>query len=155
MTFDKHLRKLHAALRTLDGTEDRLIARRNARRRVWSALRAIRATVDAEYPAYPARRATCRLTPQGRIARLQRAGWTDVSASVAGAFAAAGVRVRRVVVQGGVGGTAPYVRSTRYYVPEWAYAIGPGHPARLRAAKRSAVERRVAIATAALAKPET
>ena len=45
--MDKQLRKLAGALRTLDGTEGRPIARRNARKRVLGALRAIRASVEA------------------------------------------------------------------------------------------------------------
>jgi hypothetical protein len=145
--LDERLRALRAALRGLDGTEARPRARRTARQRVLGALRALRVDVDGRWPAIVSRAGGPRLkTFEGRRARLEAKGWVregDDSALIA--YAAAGVPIRRVH---GVNrsGAACYV----ILIPGWAHAIGSAATGRLRAAKRSHIEKRVALSEAAL-----
>lgn len=158
--LDQRLRVLRAALRGLDGTEGRPRARRTARKRVLAALRAVRAEVDARWPAIVSREGVRRLkTFEGRLARLTSKGWEVVDdATVIARFAAAGVPIRRVegvpvgtvrAAQRGLAPAALPVKSATL-VPGWAIDIGPTDTARLKAAKRSNAEKRIARAEATL-----
>jgi len=156
--FDDQLKRLRRELRKLEGTETP-IARRNARARVLTAARLLRAAVDKSYPPIVNRTGVKRLkTIHGRIVRLEAAGWSlldwrGVSISdshamrSAGVFAAAGVPVKRIVGQSRDGH-----RSWAVLVPKWAKAIGED-PVQLRAAKKSLKLRNAAIVAEALATP--
>lgn len=163
---EKALRRLRQALRTLGGTEGRPVARRNARGRVLTALRLVRAALDKEAPALrkaPTRNRTIRRDPKGyvdqKIARLRKADWREVSQSDAIAFAAAKAPMTRVAgkIQARVSPSAKRLGATAYqwvdlcFVPVWALAVGPD-PKAIRGAKRSITERRHALAVAALQK---
>lgn len=145
--LDERLRVLRAALRGLDGTDGRQVARRNARQRVLRALRAVRTELDSRWPAIVTRAGVRRLkTYEGKLARLTRKGWeAEPDARRIASYAAAGVPVRRVQGLNRSGKV-----DTATLVPGWAVAIGPDDTARLRAAKRSNMEKRVARAEAAL-----
>jgi hypothetical protein len=158
--LDGRLRALRAALRGLDGTDGRPRARRTARKRVLAAMRAVRADVDERWPAIVSREGVRRLkTFEGRLRRLTSKGWEVVDdATVIAAFAAAGVPIRRVegtaaatvrAAQWGLASAAPPVKSATL-VPGWAIDIGPRDTVRLRAAKRSNAEKRIARAEAML-----
>ncbi len=171
--LDERLRALRAALRGLDGTDGRQIARRNARKRALGALRALRAEIDARWPAIITRAGVRRLkTFEGRLRRLTDKGWEVVQdPATLARFAEAGVPLRRVeglaardVRQGAKNGPrararanaaglippqAPRTRAATL-VPGWAIDIGPDDPVRLKAAKRSNMEKRVARAEGAL-----
>lgn len=136
-TFAAHVRKLGRALATLEGTADRPIARRNARKRVLQALRAVRGAVDEQFPAIVSRAGVKRLDPETRAKRLKRAGWVPVPPNVAATFAAAGAPLRDL----GEGGV--------YYLPRWAMAVGANR-AKLQAARKSLVIRNAAVATMVL-----
>lgn len=138
--IDQAVRDLQRALRTLPGTEDRAIARRNARVRVLGALRKIRGAVDTAYPAIVKRGGYTRLTVQGRLQRLLRAGWVIKSnANTAAAYASEGVPVRK---HPGTTGAL--------LVPGWASAIGLDDRTKLRAAVKSRKLRLAALSEAAL-----
>jgi len=140
--YDIALYALVMALRGLDGTEGRPIARRNARRRVLGALRKVRAVVDEKAPAIIMRGKVTRLkTTKGRIARLEARGWISIAAAMAGALAAHGVSVRRVVDEQGHG---------HLFVPTWAHEIGAVDGAKLREALKSVKLRRAVLAEKAL-----
>lgn len=140
MKTDELLRQLRRDLAKLDGTTDRPIARRNARRRVLGSLRRIRAAVDESFPAIINRTGTKRLTVDGRIRRLERAGWKYVNPSPwAPICATTGVPAK----------PHPSGQGQGLYVPGWAVAIGPD-PTKLKAAVRSVTIRRAALATQAL-----
>ncbi len=145
--LDERLRALRAALRGLDGTDGRARARRTARKRVLAALRAVRADVDERWPAIVSRAGVRRLkTFAGKVGRLTAKGWREeTDAGVLVQFAAAGVPIRRVHGPDRAGTIC-----TATLVPGWAADIGPTDTARLRAAKRSNVEKRVARAEATL-----
>lgn len=146
--LDERLRNLRATLRKLGGTDARPVARRNARKGVLSALRALRADVDERWPAIIERKNVQRLkTYAGRLARLTRKGWETCDVRDAALFATAGVPVRKVH---GYNRGDPTVSTTTLVVPGWAAAIGPDHPTQLRAAKRSTMEKRAALAADAL-----
>ncbi len=151
--LDQALGKLARALRGLDGTEGRPIARRNARRRVLTAARALRGQVDERWPAIVQRAGVQRLTPETRRRRLLAAGWVERPSPDVAAFATAGVPIRCVketVTTTNAMGQPVKRQTARYYVPSWADAIGTGNPARLRAAKRSTNEQKIARAEANL-----
>ncbi len=135
--------ELERALKTLDGTEGRPIARRNARKRVLAELRKIRAAVDKEYPAIVSRKGVKRLTVEGRIARLKQAGWVGVVHARAVEYAIEGVPIR--TVQGSL-----FARGVGGFVPTWAYAIGLAERAELRQAVKSRKHRLAALAAHAL-----
>lgn len=140
--FDAELRKLAAGIRGLEGTADRLIARRNARQRVLRELRKLRTLLDAKAPAIVKRGKVERLTVQGRINRLARKGWHDVDDDTAGRYAAAGVPVRRIVTD----------RRGRdqLFIPYWALCIGANNHAKLRQAKKDRKLQRAVVAEAKL-----
>jgi hypothetical protein len=145
--FDKGLWKLRSALKRLDGTEDRPIARRNARARVLGSMRLIRAVLNREYPAIKVAKTVVRLkTDRGRLDRLTRAGWKLVMN--ASSYAAAGVPVRELWLTAEMRSAS--TSNHRLFVPDWAVAIGPDKPAQLRAAKRSRKLRDTARTVAAL-----
>jgi hypothetical protein len=151
--IDRAFRQLRRALATLDDTDGRMIARRNARKRTLAALRQIRVAVDTLYPAIVSRKGTGRLTVKGRVVRLERAGWAEVDEMVIAGYAAAGITVKRVAeVITRNAGTPLEVTEVRerFFLPEWALAIGSATPARLRAAKASPALRRAALAEAML-----
>jgi hypothetical protein len=152
--LDGALVKLAGALRGLDGTDARPIARRNARRRVLGALAGLRGQVDQRWPAIVKRAGVRRLkTYAARAARLTRAGWEKVtSVGALAAYAAAGVPVRRVSGPAALRGEgeAPPATVSGDFVPSWAVAIGPGDQARLRATRRSTQAKQAARAEAAL-----
>lgn len=143
--FDDLLKPLRRALRTLPGTSDRPIARRNARRRVLTAVRAIRATVDREYPAIIVRGKVTRLkTVRGQHERAVRRGLAAIENTFVLAFLAAGVKpIRREFREGSK-------TWATWYVPSWAKAIGTHNPALLRRAKKSIKDRHAAITIATL-----
>ncbi len=128
---------LERALNTLEGTEDRPIARRNARKRVLAELRKIRAAVDKEYPAIVSRKGVKRLTLQTRVARLKRAGWSIETHDRAAAFALEKVPTR-------------FVDGVGHFVPNWAHAIGLADRSALRQAVKSRKHRLAALAAHAL-----
>jgi hypothetical protein len=145
--LDERLRAVSAALRGLDGTDGRPRARRTARKRVLAALRGLRADVDGRWPAIVSRAGVRRLkTFEGKVGRWTAKGWrAEADAGRLVAFAAAGVPIRKVQ---GMNRSGAVVSAT--LVPGWALDIGPTDTARLRAAKRSNVEKHVARAEATL-----
>lgn len=145
-SFDKQLKKLRASLLKLDGTSDRPIARRNARKRVLGALRSIRGAVDTLYPAIVSREGTKRLTPEGRLKRLRR-DWISISSGQAGPYAACGIPVKRIMEGGANDGTEPF---PVFYVPRWAHHIGYDAPSKLKRAKKDIVYRRALLVEIAL-----
>lgn len=155
--FEKQLRKLKGALRTLDGTEGRAIARRNARKRVLGALRTIRGALDYDFPAIVDRTGVKRLTPEGRQARLKRAGWVSTGGVDVGPFAAAKVPVRMLKERGTAFPGSDTVTAVTYYVPRWAWLIyhevgSLKAAAALKAANKDRVLQQAALAKAALLK---
>lgn len=150
--LDQALRNLRNALVKLDGTAERYRSRRNGRSRALTALRRMRAVMDETYPAIVLAKEKHRLkTTKGRLDRIRREGWKDVfgERDIAN-YAAAGVRVRKAVINDLVANGTP-IKRTYWFVPAWAKAIGADHPTELRAAKRSRIAQRAALATAALA----
>lgn len=140
------LRKLDKAISSLDGTSERMIARRNARARVLAALRAVRAHVDREFPAIVSRVGTTRLTYEGRRARLVRKGWARSTPEAAGFFAAAGVTVKFIRGKDRAGNDM----TDGPWVPKWAKVIGHTNQAQLRAAQKSVKIRQAVLAADAL-----
>lgn len=164
--LDETVRRLCKALRTLNNTTDRPIARRSARRRSLTALRLVRAAMDREFPAIKkSREGVKRLTPEGRVARMKRKGWQTVNTETAGAYAACGITVKRIAwttrekFQRGFKNGVPRYRLGEpeehelLFVPAWARAIGL-EPSRLRAAKKSRKTQQAALTVHAL-KDET
>lgn len=151
--FDDHLQRLRRELRKLEATESP-IARRNARRRVLTAMNGLRSVVDKSYPPIIDRTGVVRLkTFAGRLARAKKAGWTEVAgSSEAGYYAAAGVAVKKLEhtddgdERRGVAGQY----HAAWLIPKWAKAIG-NDPTRLRAAKKSRKLRAAALVDQALA----
>jgi hypothetical protein len=138
-SFDGLLRKLQHDLVHLPSTDARPIARRNARRKVLGSIRRIREIVDESFPPLTDRSGTKRLTVEGRVKRLERAGWKHVGDSWAAVCAATGVPVK----------LPPDGSTGSIWVPGWVVAIG-AEPSKLRAAHKSLVIRRAALATQAL-----
>ena len=169
MTFDKHIRRISRELRSLEATtDDRPRARRNARRRVLAAMRALRGAVDEAYPAIIAsREGVTHRPPEVRIKALKKALWRIVGVDDAGRFAALGVPVKRVawttyeqratgqrVYVNGVGWKEPKMETVAdehevLLVPGWAFAIG-FDAARLREAKKSRKIKNAAVTAEAL-----
>ncbi len=150
MTIEQKLRKLAQALKSCDGTEGRAIARRNARARVLSALRAVRAHVDTVYPSIVDRTGAKRLTLEGRLARLKRQRWVEVNASMtAGAYALQGVPMKTVRVLNPQHRGQPLAWK-RYFIPVWALDIGLDDPAKLRAAVKNRTYRKALQVEAAI-----
>lgn len=154
--YEPHLSKLRRELRRLENAPASPIARRNGRARVLTAMRALRAALDKSYPPIIDRTGVKHLkTFAGRFARLKNAGWRRVSdSSVAGYYAAAGVRVKRLehTDDGNEARGMPGVHHVAWLVPAWALAIGLDK-ARLRAAKKSLKLRNAALVSEALATP--
>ena len=121
MTLEQRLKKLTKACAGLIGTEERPIARRNARARVLSALRAVRSHVDEVYPAIVKREGTKRLTVEGRIARLKRKGMVEVSAT-AKDLALRGVKIHTIVVRNPQDKNPPLFVE-RHFAPRWALEL--------------------------------
>jgi len=127
------------ALRVLPHTDGRPRARRTARNNLLAVLRGLRVLADSQWPAIrTVKRAPTPKTAAGKQRRENRMlrGWVptdDTKSAIDMRLAGAAVKE--------VGG--------RYYVRDWADAIGP-NPARLRAAARSKIERDAALAEAAL-----
>jgi len=164
--IERELRKLEAT------TAERPIARRNARRRVLSAMRTLRKAIDAEYPAIVDRTGVKRADHKTRIKRLKATGWREVAAEAAGRYAALGVTIKRVAwkerttSQGaasyvnGVGWVMPkpethVVPHERLFAPTWAVAIAKGHgfvggAAEIRRALSNVKARRSAVVADAL-----
>lgn len=145
MNFDKHIQKLRRVLRTLDGTADRQIARRNARKRVLGVLRGLRGVVDAEFPAIISREGVERLTFDTRRVRLVRSDWKTVGSSEAGKYAAEGVTVKRLRGKNKTG-----IQFDELWIPGWAHVIGISNHVSLRKAVKSVVERKRIIAEISL-----
>lgn len=145
--LDKAMARVYKALRTCQGTEERPQARRSARARSLSALRLVRAALDREFPSIVVRAGVTRLkTFEGRVARLERAGWKMIEGSIAaGHFAAAGVPIKQLIHRIPNGG-----HQGAWFAPDWAHAIGIADPAKLRAAKKSRKLRNVVRTVAAL-----
>lgn len=160
-------RNLRRMIIKLDGTADRPIARRNARKRVLASLRKLRAAVDTSYPAIVNRsEPRVRKSPAERIRALEKAGWIRHSATSLGAYAAAGVPVKhikwKVVTESQSPGTyvkgKGWVHGTTkntvthevHLIPRWAKVIGPDKPTELRAAKKSMKLRKAALVVEAL-----
>lgn len=164
--IDFEYRKLRRMIARLDGTEDRMIARRNARTRVLASLRKLRAAIDMTYPAIVNRsEPRARKSPAERIRALEKAGWVRHASINLGAYAAAGVPIKhfkwKVVTEsqspgtyvkgkGWVSGTTKNtVVHEVHMIPAWAKAIGL-HPTELRAAKKSVKLRKAALVVEAL-----
>jgi hypothetical protein len=146
--LDKAVARLAKALRSCQGTADRPRARKSARARSLSALRLVRAALDREFPSIVVRGTVTRLkTVRGREERLAAAGWRRTD-ELAGAYAAAGVPVKRIRWKDLSGRSEESL-----WVPDWAAAIGPDKPTQLRAAKKSRKLRNVVRTVAALAEP--
>lgn len=146
--LDKALARAAKALRTCQGTEERPQARRSARARSLSALRLVRAALDREFPSIVVRGTVTRLkTFEGRVARLERAGWKMIieGSIAAGYFAAAGVPIKQLTHRNPNGG-----HQGAWFAPDWAHAIGIADSAKLRAAKKSRKLRNVVRTVAAL-----
>ena len=141
------LKRVLAACRTLPDTADRPRARRNARQRVLSALRSVRAQLDREYPALKVGTGAGRthLTFEGRVARLKRQGYV-LSGTGMGLFAAAGVPVKYVRGRTRAGGET----TSGPWIPKWAGLIGAHEQSKLRLAKKSKRYRDAVLAQAAL-----
>lgn len=145
-TVEDVVKDLTRVLGKLSGTEDRMIARRNARKRVLAAIRNLRAVVDRDFPALlPSRVGVKRLTFEGRCDRLFRKGWQTTTRP--GDYALHGVPTRRI------DGTDRRNRSAKLdFIPGWAKALGTSDPGKLRAAKKDVLLQRSIVAAAALAK---
>ena len=150
--FDDHVRALRRHVIDAVGTNTHR-SRRNARQRVFNQLRALRAQFEEAWPALPREKPISRTvlkTARGKLERLRREGWKDwLGESDIAKFAAAGVRVRRVVVKGDEDRANRFDR-VYYFVPAWAAAIGPNKPSELRAAKKSVTLRKAALVAEAL-----
>lgn len=152
--FDDQLKRLRGELRKLESTETP-IARRNARARVLTTARMLRAAVDKLYPPIIDRTGVKRLkTFAGRLARSEKAGWVQTNGIDAGYYAAAGVRIIRLehTDDGDESRGRPGEHHAAWLVPRWAKAIGLDK-ARLRAAKKSLKLRNAALVSQALATP--
>jgi hypothetical protein len=136
--FDDNLRGLRRALVGLSGTEDRPVARRNARVRVLKELRKVRSTLDTLFPSIVVHKKRARKAPVDVILmRMQRKGLVNVgSHSLVARYAAAGVKVHKV--------------GDWLLLPNWAVAIPPGDTARIKAALKSSTVRKAVLAIAAL-----
>lgn len=151
MTIEQKLKRLAKALKSCDGTEDRMVARRNARARVLSALRAVWAHVDTVYPSIVSRR---KRTPEERIARFKAKGYEWLGSGkfaedIAADFADCGVLVKTVRVSNPQQeGDAIVI--TAYFIPCWAADIGRHDTAKLRAAVKSRTYRRALLVEAAI-----
>lgn len=166
--LDKSLKTLRRTLCKLYlTTSDRPIARRNARRRVLTALRKMREVVDESFPAIVERAAPkAKKTGEKRVEALEKAGWVRQGSIAAARFAGAGVPVKHVKwkTTAIVAGERKYIprkgwvqdQHTRgdnheaILVPAWAAAIGPDKPSELRAAKKSVTLRKAALVAEAL-----
>ena len=158
--LDKRLRTLKASLRKLYlAGPDRPIARRNARHRVLSAMRLLRATVDECFPAIVERsEPRARKTGRKRFEHLKKTGWVEVTPQIATAFAAAGVTIRyvtweeeKVVTRGWpLKRVVEKINQRVALVPKWANAIGADKPTALRAAKKSITLRKAALSVEGL-----
>ncbi len=135
------------ALRGLAPDQGR-IARRNARRRVSAALKALRDGVDGKYPDQRRRaaRPRRRRTPAQRHLHLVRDGWLVVpNLVVLERIAAAGVRMQSIP------GQADGRKNRRdTFAPKWAITIASEAPAKLARAKRSPRERKAVLTELAL-----
>ncbi len=90
--FDDYLNGIRRELVKLEKSPGTPLARRNARRRVLSAARLLRAAVDREYPSIIERAGVKRLkTFNGRKERLERAGWEIIWPKLIPSYVAAGV----------------------------------------------------------------
>lgn len=139
--FDQALDKCVKALRKLDGTDNRPIARRNARKRVLGALRSLRAAVDEEAPAIVVRGKVTRLKSRlGREARLRRAGYVPDYESLGRLCGALRIPMKMSVHKG----------ARTMWIPNWVQAIGPHDVAQLRAAKKNLGLRKAVLAERAL-----
>lgn len=150
--FDDRLKHVARELRKLEGTETP-IARRNARKRVLTAMRGLRGALDKAYPPIVDRTGVTRLkTFAGRLARMKKAGWVELEHSAdAGLRVAMGVAVKRLTHTDD--GDEVRGRAGEYHeawlIPAWAKAIGH-NKARLREAQKSRKVRAVAIVAEAL-----
>jgi hypothetical protein len=165
--FDRHHARIWRELRKLEATTaDQPRARRNARARVLTAMRSLRAAVDEAFPPIVDRTGIKRADPQTRIKRLRASGWCECPSVAAARFATVGVPVKRVVwkVQTETPGSRRYVNGTGWvqekstyqthtkeilFIPLWADAIGLD-AARIREAKKSRKIRNAAIVAMAL-----
>lgn len=161
------LRELRNAVEKLYGTNDRPRARKNARREMLNKLATLRLKIDEDYPAIVERKAPRpRRTPKERMRALVREGWREVVHGQA-AFASCGVPIKRVAWNerheeqpastyvSGKGWVKPppvvtVIPYAMFFIPGWAYAIGPDKPAELKAAKKSNTRKRAALAAASL-----
>lgn len=140
------LKALARAVKRLDGTADRPLARRNARRRVLATLRAVRAQVDRDFPALAVakrqrKKGLRALGPNQHNSLdrvMQQRGWVNVGTTWAAEWVATGVRLRTI--------------RGHLYAPSWAVAIGYNNPGQLRAALKDVKLRRAALAAQALAR---
>lgn len=141
------LKDLARALARLDEGQG-IAGRRSARQAVSKALRRLRGEVDTQYPAKrrKAKQPRRRRTPQERVRRLRRSGWTHVSAShVLARLASVGIEIRRVEFAGG---------GVDVLAPNWAIDVAIRAPKRLATAKRDLRERRAILTELAMQKEE-
>lgn len=155
MFVDDYLKRLRRELLRLEATtNDQPIARRNARKRVLTAMRALRKIVDERKPPIVDRTGVVRLkTFAGRLARLKKAGWVELEHSAdAGLWATAGITVKRLehTDDGDEKRNLPGEYRQAWLIPRWAKAIGLNKP-RLREAMKSRKIREAAITAEALA----
>lgn len=142
MTLTDAIRDVERAARTLAPEQGR-IARRNARRRILSALARVRRALDTEAPAIraaPSKRRANR-TIHERMRDLERDGWQELGpndATVLARCAVAGIKPRVFDVPVSKGVTRP-----RSFLPAWAVQIAQKivDPSKLLEARRSATVR--------------
>jgi len=154
-----HLKRIARELRKLEATTaERPIARRNARRRVLLAMRALRREIDTVYPPIVDRTGVKRLkTFAGRLARAKKAGWREIPGDHLAArdvanYAAAGVKVKKLehTDDGDEARGRPGEHHVVWLVPAWAAAIGPNDIPALRRALKNVKARRSAVVAEAL-----
>jgi len=139
--FDDNLKRLRRELVKLEKAPGTPIARRNARARVLAAVRLLRAAVDREYQTIIVRTGVKRLkTFEGRVARMERAGWEQVATEYVTDYVEAGIKAKKIT----------HGSSWGWFVPSWAVAIGRRNTAQLRAAKKSRALKRGALTAQAL-----
>jgi hypothetical protein len=151
VTLEQRIARIAKEARTLAGTADRLVARRNARARVLAALRAVRAHVDAEFPAIVSREGGKRRTIAGRRARLKRQGFVHAAHANIVRYALAGVRVHTLIVRNPQPDGSVYTLR-EHYVPRWVMVLDNDDvsPTKLRAFIKDRALREAALAAHAL-----
>jgi len=155
MTSADLLKKIEKAIRRLEASEGRPVARRHARHEFLEAMRLLRALVDTSFPSLTERKrkSTAGLSSQQRFerarVRLLEAGWVQ-SMGIALAYSAAGGKLRKLRMP--VDGTGTTYVST-YWIPTWAKQVHPKEIARLIKDRQERKRRLAELALAQLGEP--